>query len=85
MRADLEMVMDLLAKFGIDLRVRYIESALNPSDYFSREADKADWRERPACRVRCCGDPSSPRSLTSEMRSDGSGHIICSCSGTTMC
>jgi len=39
MRADLEMVMDLLAKFDIDLRVRYIESALNPSDYFSREAD----------------------------------------------
>jgi hypothetical protein len=37
------MVMDLLAKFDIDLRVRYIESALNPSDYFSREADKADW------------------------------------------
>ena len=30
------MAMDLLAKFDIGLRVRCIESALNPSDYFSR-------------------------------------------------
>ena len=42
-RRDLERVMELLEKWDIDLRVRYIPSKENPSDYFSREADKADW------------------------------------------
>ena len=43
MESDLERVMELLEKWDIDLRVRYIPSKENPSDYFSREADKADW------------------------------------------
>lgn len=43
MEEDLEKIMELLEKWDIDLRTRYIESAENPSDYFSREADKGDW------------------------------------------
>ena len=47
MESDLERVMELLEKWDIDLRVRYIPSKENPSDYFSREADKADWSFEP--------------------------------------
>lgn len=46
MEADLERIMELLEEHDIDLRVRWIPSAEMPADYFSREADKADWSLR---------------------------------------
>ena len=48
MMAELRLVVDILADLDCNLRVRWIESALNPSDYFSRFVDKADWQLRPA-------------------------------------
>ena len=35
MEVDLEAIMDLLDKWDIHLKMRYIESARNPADYFT--------------------------------------------------
>eukprot|EP01046_Picozoa_sp_COSAG06_P089879 COSAG06_NODE_36235_length_450_cov_0.527066_1_plen_114_part_01 len=43
MEEDLEAIMEMLDKWDIDLRVRWIPSEEMPADYFSREADKGDW------------------------------------------
>jgi hypothetical protein len=43
MERDLELIIDMLDLYDISLRVRYIASAQNPSDFFSRYADKGDW------------------------------------------
>ena len=47
MEADLEAIMCLLDKWDIHLRMRYIESARNPADYFTRYAEKGDWQLEP--------------------------------------
>ena len=47
MEADLEAIMDRLDLWDISLRMRYVPSALNPSDYFTRYADKGDWQLDP--------------------------------------
>lgn len=47
MEADLEAIMDLLDKWDIHLKMRYIESARNPADYFTRYAEKGDWQLEP--------------------------------------
>lgn len=39
MEEDLEAIMEMLDKWDIDLRVRWIPSEEMPADYFSREAD----------------------------------------------
>lgn len=44
----LEHIMAMLDLHDIHLVMRYIESAENPSDFFSREADKGDWALSPA-------------------------------------
>ena len=48
MREDLKEIMDLLEDENIMLQVRYIRSAVNPSDFYSRVSDKAQWRLEPA-------------------------------------
>lgn len=49
MMSELREVYDLLAKLDLRLRSRYIPSADNPADYWSRIwRDKADWQLRPA-------------------------------------
>ena len=48
MREDLKEIMDLLEDENIMLQVRYIRSAVNPSDFYSRVSDKAQWRLDPA-------------------------------------
>ena len=53
MMHELRELYDLLAKWDICLRARYIPSALNPADYWSRILrDKADWQWRPAVAYR---------------------------------
>ena len=44
MMGELELTMAIIAKLDIDLRVRYCRSAENPSDWWSRFSDKAEWR-----------------------------------------
>ena len=44
MMGELELTMALIAKLDIDLRVRYCRSAENPSDWWTRFSDKAEWR-----------------------------------------
>ena len=39
--------MALIAKLDIDLRVRYCRSAENPSDWWTRFSDKAEWQLLP--------------------------------------
>eukprot|EP01052_Picozoa_sp_SAG31_P047538 SAG31_NODE_9558_length_1258_cov_25.253667_2_plen_225_part_00 len=46
MRGVLEDIIDILEEENIILKVRYIESARNPSDWYSRVRDKAEWRLR---------------------------------------
>jgi hypothetical protein len=46
MRAELEQIIDLLEEENIVLQVRYIKSAVNPSDWYSRIRDKSEWRLR---------------------------------------
>jgi hypothetical protein len=49
MMIELRKLYDLLAKIDVTLRARYIPSAQNPADYWSRIfKDKADWQWRPA-------------------------------------
>ena len=43
MRPDLEAIMELLEAEDAILRVQYVPSALNPSDYFSRMPNKGEW------------------------------------------
>ena len=44
----LEHIMAMLDVYDINLVMRYCESAENPSDWFSRAADKGDWSFAPA-------------------------------------
>eukprot|EP01052_Picozoa_sp_SAG31_P027652 SAG31_NODE_2603_length_5399_cov_2.741887_2_plen_415_part_00 len=44
MRDDLLAIMDLLEEQDMTLRVRWVPSAANPSDYFSRMPNKGEWR-----------------------------------------
>eukprot|EP01052_Picozoa_sp_SAG31_P050634 SAG31_NODE_11644_length_1010_cov_5.477497_1_plen_158_part_00 len=46
MRDDLEQIMLLLELEDAWMRTRYVRSADNPSDYFSRMPSKAEWRLR---------------------------------------
>jgi hypothetical protein len=48
LRQDLLEVIELLEAENIALQVRYIESLENPSDWWSRVVDKAEWQLRPA-------------------------------------
>eukprot|EP01052_Picozoa_sp_SAG31_P030608 SAG31_NODE_3155_length_4612_cov_2.728784_2_plen_379_part_00 len=48
MRDDLLAVMNLLEAEDAELRVRWVASALNPSDYFSRMPSKGEWTLDPA-------------------------------------
>jgi hypothetical protein len=48
MRDDLLAIMNLLEVEDADLRVQWVASALNPSDYFSRMPNKGEWRLRRA-------------------------------------
>ena len=43
MRGDLHQIMELLEELDLILRVRYVASAENPSDYFSRVPYKGEW------------------------------------------
>ena len=43
MRADLLAIIELLELEHIHLKVRYIKSANNPSDFYSRVIDKSEW------------------------------------------
>ena len=48
MRDDLHAIMLLLEELDLILRVRYVASAANPSDYFSRVPYKGEWLLDPA-------------------------------------
>ena len=48
--AELRLLLELLDELHIDLRPRYIRSALNPADEFSRLTERDAWELRPRLR-----------------------------------
>ena len=48
MRADLAELIAILEAKNILLQVRYIKSVVNPSDWYSRVVDKAQWQLEPS-------------------------------------
>ena len=59
MMAELRIVIALLARLDVDVRMRWVPTAFNPSDYYTRFASKAEWRLN-CCKTAC----SSPFSLS---------------------
>ena len=47
MMAELRLVIALLARLDVDVRMRWVPSAFNPSDFYTRFASKAEWRLNP--------------------------------------